>query len=202
MNSLAALLSPVALLLPAVAGPLSGVLGQEPAGQEAIGREATARATPESEKPAMGFDASRIEPYRIVQEARRPPVQQQVRIEQRVIIRIAPSSPAARERMMAALSRRSPETKFRERKLDGCIAVDSIAGVAPAEQNRLLLFMRDRQILTAALDRSCNPEDYYSGFYVERNEDGQICARRDRLQSRAGASCQVSQLNHLVAVRD
>lgn len=192
MNSLAVFLSPLAVLLPAVAGGLPGV----PA------NEGVARATPEAEKPAMGFDAAGIEPFRIVEEARRPPVQQQVRIEQRVIIRIAPSSPAARERMLAALPRRSSETKFRERKLDGCIDVEAIAGVAPAEQNRLLLFMRDRRILTAALERACNPQDYYSGFYVERNDDGQICARRDRLQSRAGASCQVSQLNRLVAVRD
>lgn len=192
MNSLAAFLSPLALLLPAVAGELPG----------APGRESVAHATPEGEKPTMGFDAMTVEPFRTIEGARRPPVQRQVRIEQRVIIRIAPSSPAVRERMMAGLPRRSSETKFQEKKLDGCIAVDSIAGVAPAEQNRLLLFMRDRRILTAALERACNPEDYYSGFYVERNEDGQICARRDRLQSRAGASCRVSQLNRLVAVRD
>ncbi len=104
---------------------------------------------------------------------------------------------------MAALPRASTATtQFQEQKLDGCIAIDAIAGVEPAQQNRLLLFMRDRRVLTAALERACNPEDYYSGFYVERNEDGQICAKRDKLQSRAGASCRVAQLNRLVAVRD
>ena len=70
------------------------------------------------------------------------------------------------------------------------------------EQNRILLFMRDRRVLSAALERACSARDYYSGFYVERNEDGQLCARRDTLQSRAGASCKVAQLNRLVAVRD
>ena len=62
--------------------------------------------------------------------------------------------------------------------------------------------MRDRRILSVALERACNARNFYSGFYVERNEDGQLCARRDVLQSRAGASCRVTQLNRLVAVHD
>lgn len=128
----------------------------------------------------------------------------QVRIEERVIIRIAPSSPASSQRMLSLLPRRpAARTTFQEEKLDErCIPVAAIAGVRPAEQNRLLLFMRDRRILTAALERACSAEDFYSGFYVERQEDGQLCSRRDRLQSRSGASCRVAQLNRLVAVRD
>jgi hypothetical protein len=130
-------------------------------------------------------------------------IAQQVRIEERVIIRIAPSSPASSERMLSLLPRRpSARTTFQEEKLDGCVPVAGIAAVQPAEQNRLLLFMRDRRILTAALERACSAEDFYSGFYVERREDGQLCSRRDRLQSRSGASCRVTQLNRLVAVRD
>jgi len=130
-------------------------------------------------------------------------IAQQVRIEERVIIRIAPSTAASRERSMALLPGRSSErTTFREEKLDGCIPLAGIAGAQPTERNRLLLFMRDRRILSAALERACDAEDFYSGFYVERKEDGQLCARRDRLQSRAGASCRVAQLNRLVAVRD
>ena len=126
-----------------------------------------------------------------------------VRIEERVIIRIAPSSPASSERMLSLLPRRpSARATFQEEKLDGCVPVAAIAAVQPAEQNRLLLFMRDRRILSAALERTCSAEDFYSGFYIERQEDGQLCSHRDRLQSRAGASCRVAQLNRLVAVRD
>ena len=62
--------------------------------------------------------------------------------------------------------------------------------------------MRARRILSVALERACDARAYYSGFYVERSEDGQLCARRDLLQSRAGASCKVAQLNRLVAVND
>lgn len=192
MNSLASILSPLALLLPAVTGELPGMAD----------REAVAHAMPEPGKPATGYDAVAIAPFRALDEARRPSVQRQVRIEQRVIIRIAPSSPAARERMMAALPRAASSAQLKEKKLDGCIAIGEIAATAPTEQNRLLLFMRDHRILTAALERACNARDYYSGFYVERNEDGRICARRDKLQSRTGASCRVSQINRLVAVKD
>ena len=192
MNLLTAFLAPFALLLPAAAV-------ERPAPEE----RDTANATPQTADPVpMGLDNGAADRLRVLETARRPPEAGQVRIEQRVIIRIAPSSAATRERMMAALPRASTTTQFHEQKLDGCISIDAIAGVQPAQQNRLLLFMRDHRVLTAALERACNAEDYYSGFYVERNEDGQICARRDKLQSRAGATCKVSQLNKLVAVRD
>jgi hypothetical protein len=130
-------------------------------------------------------------------------VAQQVRIEERVIIRIAPSNPAVSERMLSSIPRRpSGRSTFQEEELDGCIPVTAIAAVQPAEQNRLLLFMRDRRILTAELERACNAEDFYSGFYIERQKDGQLCSNRDRLQSRSGASCRVAQINRLVAVRN
>jgi hypothetical protein len=193
MNALVAILSPLALLLPAVAGEL-------PARQE----EAAIDDKAERAELPKGFDALPAEPFEVLQDARRPQQFGQVRIEERVIIRISPGTPAAREQMMADLRRQgTAPASYQEERLEGCIAIANIAGVQPApQQNRLLLFMRDRRILSAALERACNPRDYYSGFYVERSEDGQLCARRDLLQSRAGASCKVAQLNRLVAVRD
>lgn len=130
-------------------------------------------------------------------------VARQVRIEERVIIRIGPSSARINEQMLSGLPReRGGGTLFREQKLDGCVPVAAIAAVQPAERNRLLLFMRDRKILSAALERACNAQDFYSGFYVERQPDGQLCSGRDRLQSRSGANCRVAQFHRLVAVRD
>src|SRR6188768_2388446 len=193
MHALVVILSPLALLLPAAAGEL-------PARRDdgAVGEAA------ERENLPKGFDALPSEPFEVLQQARRPQEFGQVRIEQRVVIRISPSSPAAREQMLADLTRQnSSRTSYQEEKLSGCIAISSIAGVQPAPaQNRLLLFMRDRRVLSAALERACNARDYYAGFYIERSEDGQLCAKRDLLQSRAGASCKVAQLNRLVAVRD
>jgi hypothetical protein len=193
MNALVAILSPLALLLPAVAGQLPA------SPDDGTVHEAAAR----TDLP-QGFNSLPAEPFEVFQEARRPQELGQVRIEQRVIIRISPSSPASREQMMTDFrSESTSRTTYQQHKLKGCIAIAGIAAVQPEiAQNRLLLFMRDRRILSAELERACNARDYYSGFYIERNEDGQLCPRRDLLQSRAGASCKVAQLNRLVAVRD
>jgi hypothetical protein len=185
MNSLAAFLIPLALALPLL-----------PHG--AVPADESARAAPEDAKPAQGFAEAPAPPLRLLEDGRRPPVEHQVRIEQRVIIRIAPSSPQRMEQSLAQLNRRSD--RFEEVRLDECVPINMIAAVAPQE-NRLLLFMRDRRILSAVLERACNPEDFYAGFYIER-QDGNLCERRDRLQSRAGASCRVTRLNRLVAARD
>ncbi|MXO59178.1 hypothetical protein GRI89_06450 [Altererythrobacter salegens] len=141
-------------------------------------------------------------PFLMVEQAMRPQDQYQVRIEERVIIRIAPSPPATRERMLSTLPRKPMTTRFQEVKLDSCVPIQSIGGVAPVQPNRLLLFMRDRRVLSAALDRACDAQAFYSGFYVERSSDGMLCSGRDQLQSRAGTSCEVAQFNRLVAIKD
>ncbi|WP_147395473.1 hypothetical protein [Altericroceibacterium spongiae] len=127
------------------------------------------------------------------------PVNHQVRIERRVIIRIAPTAPSTRQQMLAQLPRREMPTRFEEKKLKGCIDIKDIAGTQPAHPNRLLLFMRDRRVLSVALEDRCKARDFYSGFYVERNKDGKLCSGRDSLQSRAGSSCEVERLSRLVA---
>jgi hypothetical protein len=186
MNNLVALLAPLALLLPIVAAEL-------PAGP-AVDEE-SGRAAPASAAPGSGFDSVAAEPFRVIEEARRTPLQNQVRIEQRIIIRIAPSTQREREQSLARLAREASELK--EVRTDDCVAIGSIAAVYPSE-DRLLLFMRDRRVLSAALERACNAQDFYSGFYVERSDDGQLCSRRDRLQSRAGANCRMTRISRLV----
>jgi len=125
----------------------------------------------------------------------------QVRIERRVIIRIAPSPAETSSRMLSLLPRRQVRQSFVEEPLeDGCVATAAIGGVEPTTGNRLLLFMRDRRVLAARLAPGCNAADFYSGFYLERSDDGRLCRGRDRLQSRAGSSCQVAGLSRLVAI--
>ena len=189
MNIFAALSAIAALLAPAVLGAFQQ-------------GESASHSAPRAEAPALGFQQQMPEPFRTFEDSHRPPVQEQVRIERRVIVRIAPSPPSAREEMLSRLPRRQMPTRYQEEEVDGCVAVEGIAGAAPVQENRLLLFMRDRRVLSASLERACSAQAFYSGFYVERNEDGMLCSGRDRLQSRAGASCEVSQLNRLVAVRD
>ncbi len=189
MNSLVVFLTPFALLLPAL--PAGSPIGAAPSDEAAA-------AKPEEEKSAGEFSVAPAAPLRLLEEARRAPLANQVRIEQRVIIRIAPSSRQRALRSFAELDARADA--FKEVKLGDCVPINMIAAATPHE-GRLMLFMRDNRILSARLERSCNPEDFYSGFYVERR-DGQLCERRDRLQSRAGASCRVTRLNRLVADRD
>ena len=140
--------------------------------------------------------------FEVLQDDFRTQEQFQVRIEQRVIIRIAPSSPTVRQEMLSRLPRREMPSQYHEVKDDRCLPVNAIAGVSPVQANRLLLFMRDHRVLSASLDRACDAAAFYSGFYVERSDDGMLCSGRDTLKSRAGTSCEVAQFNRLVAVRD
>ena len=99
MNAFVAILSPLALLLPALAGewpaPRDDLSVQEAAGRKAV---------------PQGFDALPSEPFDALRQARGPLEYGQVRIEQRVIIRISPSACAPRWRTSPAWSRRRSRT--------------------------------------------------------------------------------------------
>ena len=129
-----------------------------------------------------------------------PPIQRQVRIEQRVVIRISPAARAPRSNLMAEQAQPRAPQQFEERKMDDCVALKSISGVQPGSGNRLVLYMEDRTMVSARLDKSCRARDFYSGFYVERNEDGKLCVARDKLQSRSGANCELTRMRKLVPV--
>ena len=126
----------------------------------------------------------------------------QVRIERRVTIRISPYRQSSRNSLLARLPREGVSRTFEERKMDNCVPVSGIAGVQTGNGNRLLLFLNDQRIVSLNLERGCRARDFYSGFYIERNEDGRLCVKRDLLQSRSGAKCEVAGMRRLVAVDD
>lgn len=189
MSGKAALIAPLALLVSVTAlaqqDPSDGSEnGLTPEGAEL----AQAETRPGLNSVLLGFDAD----YRSSEA-------HQVRIEQRVIIRIAPRSPVQRQSLMAELPGPPPSPqRMVERKMEKCVDVADIAAVQTTSDDRLLLYLRDRRIVSAKLERSCRARDFYSGFYVERNEDGRICVDRDKLQSRTGAQCEVNKLRRLV----
>ena len=74
------------------------------------------------------------------------------------------------------------------------------AGVQIDADDRLLLFMRDRRLIGASLEKACSARDCYSGFYVDRGGDGKLCVDRDMLHSRSGSACTVRKLRELIAV--
>ncbi|KUR74099.1 hypothetical protein [Novosphingobium sp. FSW06-99] len=120
----------------------------------------------------------------------------QVQIEQHLIIRITPGNPALL-RASPPVPRPLPE-HLRQRRTGQCLPVAGIAGVRPLANNRLLLFMRDRRLIGADLSRNCTARDFYLGFYVTSTDDGQLCAGRDTIHSRAGTTCTISEVHELV----
>lgn len=133
----------------------------------------------------------------------RPEDAAQVRIEQHVIWRVSPFPGPARESMIAVNPVPPSAPRMVERKMGECIPMSAIAGGRPQNGSRLLLFLRDRRLVAADLEKSCSARDFYSGFYVDKpNSDGRLCADRDRILARSGTRCEISRFRLLVADDD
>ena len=123
----------------------------------------------------------------------------QVRIEQHIIWRITPMPGPARDALMPVAPAPPPAPRLVERKMGKCLPMSWIAGGQPQGDSRLLLFLRDRRLVAANLEKACSAREFYSGFYVDKpNPDGRLCADRDRILSRSGARCQISSFRLLV----
>lgn len=147
-----------------------------------------------------GVDGAPGASWRLVTESFQPPAPQQVRIEQRVTVRISPR--AVPQAGFLADGVRDAGPRVSERRMGKCLPVSGIAGVQAGGGSRLILFMRDRRIVSASLERACRARDFYSGFYVERSADGRLCVDRDTLLSRSGANCRLTRLRQLVEDED
>lgn len=119
----------------------------------------------------------------------------QVRVRQQVIIRMPPS---ARRRVPAATSLQ----QFRERRGPRCIDLRAIRGANLLGPNSVDLTLRDNSRVRARLERRCPALDYYYGFYLDANADGQVCADRDVVRSRIGGACKIDQFRRLEPVDD
>jgi len=60
--------------------------------------------------------------------------------------------------------------------------------------------LADQHRYRARLERGCNSMGFYSGFYVEPDEDGSLCSGRDQLQARSGLSCSIDSFRRLEPV--
>ena len=192
MSSLMAFLAPLVL---AVAAPQAVDPASEPVAAEwSIEWSYTAIPPPELlAAPPEGRAG-----WSDVADAFRSAPAEQVRIEQRTIIRITPLGPA--REMLADLPQAPLAPRFRERKVGKCVPIAGIAGVQIGGDDRLMLYMRDQRMIGVSLEKACRARDFYSGFYLERNGDGRLCVDRDMIHSRSGASCSLSRLRQLVAI--
>lgn len=156
----------------------------------------------EQEEPSPHSIVSRTTSASTLEAFYNRQIANQVRIEQRVVIRIAPQRQTNRNSLLAELPANGLNTRYEERKMESCVPVNRISGVQTGTGNRLLLFLSDQRIVSLNLERACRARDFYSGFYVERSEDGRLCVERDQLQSRSGAKCEVAAMRQLVAIKD
>lgn len=191
MQTLFAFAAPIALMLPLVAEAVDVADPPAPQGEP---------SAPQSDVPvaAAGEGPGEINPLLAMRQSSSA---NQVRIEQRVVIRIAPATGAVRQNLTADLPQRASPPRFEERGKEKCLGLGSIAGVQTGSGNRLVLFLRDRKMISVGLEKACRARDFYAGFYVEKNKDGQLCVSRDKLQSRTGARCEIETMRQLVEVR-
>ena len=117
--------------------------------------------------------------------AAEPRVVSRVTIEQTTIFRIP-----VRPHMSA------PMIEWQESKGPKCVPTAGIAGAMLSGPSSIDLVMRDRQRVRAKVDSDCSALDYYTGFYVQP-EDERLCAKRDEIRSRMGASCRIEKFRLL-----
>ncbi len=123
----------------------------------------------------------------------------QVTIERRVIIRI----PAVRSPRRAVLNPPAspaldelPELK--EVKGPKCLKVERLRGAVINTTRGVTMVTDGEERFRAHFSRMCRPADFYSGFYIEPNKDGSICAGRDALYARNGSACDIEKFSRLV----
>jgi hypothetical protein len=188
MTFLTDLLAPLALLFPGSA---------ESPPPEPVDASVTQYSTP----IVLRADAAEYDTWRELARSFRNQSQNQVRIEQRVTIRVIPRS-SPQVNMLAALPNGAVSDAFVEKKMGKCVQIAGIAGVQANGASNLILFMRDQRMVSAALERTCRARDFYSGFYLERSSDGKLCVDRDTLLSRNGANCKLTRIRQLVLKDD
>jgi len=194
MSIAAVLLAPLYLLVPAAGSVEQASDLAEPAGVD---------QQPSSEqftRPPAQAEAVRWPSFEKLAQAFRGEPANQVRIEQHTIIRIAPRPAPPQATLLLDLPRGEIGGRFAERSIGRCLPAAGIAGVQIDRSNRLILFMRDRRIISAQLERACRARDFYSGFYVDRSSDGRICVDRDTLQSRSGTNCKLTRIRQLIEI--
>ena len=92
-----------------------------------------------------------------------------------------------------------PPQKFewREKKGPRCVNADRIAGAMLSGPNSIDFLLRDRTLVRAMMDSNCPALDFYKGFYLQP-DDERICAKRETIRSRVGASCRIERFRSLV----
>ncbi len=82
-----------------------------------------------------------------------------------------------------------------------CIDSSTIAGAVVVDPVTVDIVMRGGRRWRLGLAQQCPQLSYYGGFYYQPRVQGKFCAGEDRIISRAGGACRVSQISELKPVR-
>lgn len=121
----------------------------------------------------------------------------QVRVEQRVIIRI-PRQTSIGTSMGGRSPAKISSIRYKEEKIGKCLLMDRLVGSRPGRKESLDLVTRDGVLIRAYLGDGCLAREFYAGAYMERASDGKLCIDRDLLHARTGAKCEIDKFRLLV----
>ena len=110
-------------------------------------------------------------------------------VRNEVILRV----PVVRPRFRAPV-------RWVEKKGPKCIGSEELVAAALVKDNSIDFLLRDRRRIRAEMDDDCPALDFYDGFYLQP-QDSRLCARRDEIRSRMGASCRIERFRTMVRKR-
>lgn len=118
-------------------------------------------------------------------QSQQPPVVRRVVINEELVISI-PIRP-----------RPSRPVEWSEKKGPKCIPTERIAGAMLSGPSSIDFVLRDRSRVRAVMDDECPALDFYRGFYLQP-DDHRVCAKRETIKNRVGASCRIQRFRLLV----
>lgn len=130
----------------------------------------------------------------------------QVRVKQRVILRIPNVRRPSRQTLdvSGAIPRpKRKSKKVKEKKIGKCLWVNKLAAARPGKgkKQNLELVTKSGGVIRAYLSNGCLAREFYAGAYMEKAKDGRLCVDRDVLHARSGAKCEVDKFRLLVAAK-
>lgn len=114
---------------------------------------------------------------------------QRIVIEHEEIVRV-PARPPSAQQVVGWTERDGPK----------CIHQRFIAGAVLSGANQVDFVMQTGRRFRARFSADCPGLDFYSGFYLNPQDD-KICAGRDEIYSRIGGSCPIDSFRRLEPVR-
>lgn len=115
----------------------------------------------------------------------------QLTVHERIVVRVQKMAPVAAPRPV----------QWKERKGPKCVLPGDLAGVLINQPGSVDMVMYGGRWLRARLDGQCRTLNFYSGIYLKPGPDGRVCADRDVIRARSGATCGIAAFKMLEAKR-